>query len=332
MKVTNVRSCSCCKTIGKIISSNNPIHPGICQDCLNKNINIYDIHQADFFCRTYNIPFNPDTWMRIVKQAGPEVFEHYVQVIMDEYSGNPRYTAVDDNGTIWDEVNKAWKRALEHENLLLSLESIKEDWIKQMNIKWGPNYTFTEYIKLENLYNNTIKGTGTTNTLTKNIISKIATISVLMDRSLENGEIKEAGEYSKMLRDQIKTAGLEDSVDVTESDVINTVSDLCNYLEQKGFQFDFYDGEKRDIVDMTIADIKEWTVNYVRDATGIQQTYTMIEDAYKASLEQNKTDLATSKVSLDDIINAKKQGLNEEVDGALDQEEWDMDDFDELEY
>jgi hypothetical protein len=60
-----------------------------------------------------------------------------------------------------------------------------------MNIKWGPNYTFTEYIKLENLYNNTIKGTGTTNTLTKNIISKIATISVLMDRSLENGEIKE---------------------------------------------------------------------------------------------------------------------------------------------
>lgn len=201
-----------------------------------------------------------------------------------------------------------------------------------MNIKWGPNYTFTEYIKLENLYNNTIKGTGTTNTLTKNIISKIATISVLMDRSLENGEIKEAGEYSKMLRDQIKTAGLEDSVDVTESDVINTVSDLCNYLEQKGFQFDFYDGEKRDIVDMTIADIKEWTVNYVRDATGIQQTYTMIEDAYKASLEQNKTDAATSKVSLEDIINSKKQGLNEEIDDALEKEEWDMDDFEDIEY
>lgn len=126
-----------------------------------------------------------------------------------------------------------------------------------MNAKWGPNYTFTEYLKLENLYNNTIRGTGTTNTLTKNIISKIATISVLMDRSLENGEIKEAGEYSKMLRDQIKNAGLEDSVSVTESDVINTVSDLCNYLEQKGFEFEFYNGEKRDIVDMTIADIKE---------------------------------------------------------------------------
>lgn len=332
MKVTNTRNCPCCKTIGKIINSNNPIQPGICQDCLNKNIDIYDIHQADFFCRSYNIPFVPDTWIRIVKQAGPDVFEHYVQVVMDEYSGNPRYSAVDDNGSIWDEINRLWKRSLEHENLLTSLETIKEDWIKQMNIKWGPNYTFTEYIKLENLYNNTIKGTGTTNTLTKNIISKIATISVLMDRSLENGEIKEAGEYSKMLRDQIKTAGLEDSVDVTESDVINTVSDLCNYLEQKGFQFDFYDGEKRDIVDMTIADIKEWTVNYVRDATGIQQTYTMIEDAYKASLEQNATNIATSKVSLEDIINAKKQGLNEEVDASLEKEEWDIDDFDDIEY
>jgi hypothetical protein len=201
-----------------------------------------------------------------------------------------------------------------------------------MAAKWGPSYTFTEYLKLENLYNNTIKGTGVTNTLTKNIISKIATISVLMDRALENGEIKEAGEYSKMLRDQIKTAGLEESVDVTESDVINTVSDLCNYLEQKGFVFDFYDGEKRDVVDMTIADIKEWIVNYVRDATGIQQTYSMIEDAYKASLEQNTADAATSKVSLEDIINSKKQGLNEEVDEELDNQEWDIDDLSDIDY
>jgi hypothetical protein len=214
----------------------------------------------------------------------------------------------------------------------MSLETIKEDWLKQMTAKWGSNYQFTEYLKLENLFNNTIKGTGTTNALTINIISKIATISVLMDRALENGEIKEAGEYSKMLKDQIKTAGLEDSVDVTESDVINTVSDLCNYLEQKGFVFDFYDGEKRDIVDLTIQDIKEWTVNYVRDATGIQQTYTMIEDAYKSSLEQKAADEATQKTSLEDLITEKKMGLNREVDDELENQEWDIDEFDDIEY
>lgn len=332
MKITNTRNCPCCKTIGKIINSNNPIQPGICQECLNKHIDIYDLNKADFFCRSYNIPFVPDTWMRIVKQAGANVFEHYVQVISDEYSGKFRYTAIDDNGTIWDDINKMWKRSLQHDNLLIQLEAIKEDWIKQMSIKWGSNYTFTEYLKLENLFNNTIKGTGVTNTLTKNIISKIATISVLMDRALENGEIKEAGEYSKMLRDQIKTAGLEESVDVTESDVINTVSDLCNYLEQKGFEFDFYDGEKRDIVDMTIADIKEWTVNYVRDATGIQQTYTLIEDAYKSSLEEQATQEAVSKVSLEDLINAKRQGINAEVDAELENEEWDFDEYEDLDY
>ena len=60
MRVTNTRNCPCCKTIGKIINSNNPLSPGICTDCLNKNIDIYNINQVDFFCRTYNIPFVPD--------------------------------------------------------------------------------------------------------------------------------------------------------------------------------------------------------------------------------------------------------------------------------
>lgn len=330
MKVTNIRSCPICKQVGKIINSNNPLSPGICEKCLSEMVDGKDLKQVDFFCRTYNIPFNPDTWIRIYSQAGNLSFEHYVQVVSDEHALNFTYKCSDDNAPVWDQINAIWRKNWTHGELLQQIQSIKDDWLKQMHIKWGPSYEFTEYLKLENLFNNTIQGTGTTSPLTIDIIKKIAVVSVLMDRSLINGEIEEAGKYSKMHRDLIKAAGLEEMIDVTENDVISTVSDLCNYLEQKGFKFDFYDGVKRDIVDMTIEDIKEWTVNYVRDATGIQQTYAMVEDSFKTSLEVNKTSEATSKVTLEDLIRAKKEGANEKLDAELESEEWDLDEYLEL--
>jgi hypothetical protein len=38
--------------------------------------------------------------MRIVNQAGKDVFEHYVQVISDEYSGKLNYTSINNNESI----------------------------------------------------------------------------------------------------------------------------------------------------------------------------------------------------------------------------------------
>lgn len=78
----------------------------------------------------------------------------------------------------------------------------------------------------------------------------------MMEKALFEGDIKAAGEYSKMHKSLIEAAGLNDMIEVGESDVISTVSELCDYLEQNDFQFRFYDGVSRDIVDKTIADMQ----------------------------------------------------------------------------
>lgn len=49
----------CGRLADAIIFSNNPIAPGLCLDCLNREIDYKNLEQADFFCRTYNIPFEP---------------------------------------------------------------------------------------------------------------------------------------------------------------------------------------------------------------------------------------------------------------------------------
>ena len=193
-----------------------------------------------------------------------------------------------------------------------------------MNIKWGPQYEFTDSLKLEHLYNSTARSVGTTSPLTLDIIKKIAVISVQMDHALENGEIKEAGDYAKMHRDLIKSAGLEEMIDVGGGENINTVADLCNYLEEKGFQFSFYDKVPRDVVDKTIADMQEWTVNLVTNATGIKQEYEMIKDAYSEKMEQEKTDVATALTTLDDLIENKRKAINAEVDDTLESDDFEL--------
>ena len=64
------------------------------------------------------------------------------------------------------------------------------------------------------LTNNTIRSTGTTNPLQIDTIRKIAIASILTDRALQNGEVKDAADYSKMYQTFIKSGGLEEMVDM----------------------------------------------------------------------------------------------------------------------
>lgn len=60
MAYTSTKRCPKCNTLSIVINSNNPIASGVCCDCLAKAVNIYDLKEANLFCRTFNYPFDPD--------------------------------------------------------------------------------------------------------------------------------------------------------------------------------------------------------------------------------------------------------------------------------
>ena len=57
--------CPVCGKLALIIYSNYPLVPGTCEKCLEEHINPTDLTDVDFFCRTYNIPFNPGEWVAL---------------------------------------------------------------------------------------------------------------------------------------------------------------------------------------------------------------------------------------------------------------------------
>lgn len=54
--ITETNKCPHCGKVTLLIKSNNPLVKGICADCLNAEIDYNNLKQAEFFCRTYNLP------------------------------------------------------------------------------------------------------------------------------------------------------------------------------------------------------------------------------------------------------------------------------------
>lgn len=53
--------CPKCGKTKELMFSNNPLSGGtICFDCIKENLKYDNLEHADFFCRTYNLPFNPE--------------------------------------------------------------------------------------------------------------------------------------------------------------------------------------------------------------------------------------------------------------------------------
>lgn len=70
-----------CPKCGKhniILPSNNPLIPSICNYCVTNNLDYNKIEHGDFFCRTYNIPFNPQKWMQLATIHKINTFKEYL--------------------------------------------------------------------------------------------------------------------------------------------------------------------------------------------------------------------------------------------------------------
>ena len=74
----------------ELMLSNNPLDAGtICFDCIKENLNYSNLEHADFFCRTYNLSFNPDLWIQTSEEFGPDVFKEYAALILSQEENQP---------------------------------------------------------------------------------------------------------------------------------------------------------------------------------------------------------------------------------------------------
>lgn len=329
MSILKIGKCAICGKLVEVLPSNNPISGSVCLDCLARQINVKSLDQANFFCRTWNVPFKPDKWVELVDRLGANkiVFAAYVEQWAEQNPTTPVMWAEGRTKDQWKELDEEWQRCNTFSELLAQIEPIKEQFMRRARIKWGGDYSFEEYVQLDSLLVSTLRAGDITNPLQIDAIKKAARISIQLDQAILRGDAKAIKDLTSAYSTFTKTAQIDDVIAATNKDVISTVSDLGDFIEQCGGQFEYYDGVERDIVDKTINDIKEYIRVLVEDCTGLSTTLENISRSYAQDVEKNAHEDAISSVSLEDLISDNTLGANKALDDQLAAEDIDLSDF-----
>jgi hypothetical protein len=320
-------SCSNCGKLNIMIPSNNKLVPDLCEHCVTEQLDYRNIEDADFFCRTFNYPFHPEKWMMVSKMYKKDTFKEYISWIIDDNPDENNYE--DKNQDFWKEVNKEWQVSLAHEELIDRIAPIKQDYILRNRIKWGGDYVFNELIYLENLFVNTLKANAVSNPMQIDAIKKACRLSVALDRAITTGESKSINELSKSYQNFVKTAQIDDIITNASKDVISNVSELVAYIEEQGFEMPYYDGVERDVVDISMNDIKDYLRRLVIDNTGLEAEFEHINKSWRKEKEIQADAKSYEKVPIDVIMDKYTDEQNADTDAELEREDIDEEFFDD---
>lgn len=323
--------CPVCNNYGELLFSNNPLVPQICLKCAASKLDYKNLEHADFFCRTYNIPFNPTQWINIVrKESNPiKIIKSYTAAFLNENRENLYYTTTTKD--LWKEANVEWERSMTHAELLQRIKPVMDDFIERGLIKWGTGYNFGELIQLENLYATTVAAFDVNNPMQLDSIKKACKLSVAVDKAVEGGDVKNIKDLSSAYASFIKTAKIDEMIESAQSDVIRTVADLVDHLEKSKFEFTYFDGYDRDIVDKSITAMKEYLRVLVLESTGLEQTFEMIQEKYMQTKQDMIDKQAIKELDLETIVEVAKDEQKNEIDKLVDTDnimgDYDDDDF-----
>lgn len=151
-------------------------------------------------------------------------------------------------------------------------------------------------------------------------IKKACKMSIALDRAITEGDSKVINDLSKAYQNFIKTAKIDELITATNKDVIANVAQLVQYIEDQGFEFNFYDNVDRDIVDKSLKDMQVFLQRLVLDSTGLETIFETIRAGARTEQALKEDAESYEKVSLEDLYQAGIDRANAEFDNELERE------------
>ena len=303
----------------ELMYSNNPLSGDtICFDCISSNLLYSNLEHADFFCRTYNLPFNPQLWIEVSKTYETQTFREYTVMQLADEKNQPNLYYSSSTRDVWSRANKEWEKCRSLAQILSRIEPIKESYIDRGRIKWGEQYTFEEIVKLDSMYTKTLKANNIINPMQKEAVKTLCKLQIQMDQAIREQDPKSIKDYSSAYSTFAKQADLETMINESKTDDITTVAELYQYMEDQGFVFKYHDGFDRDEVDQAITDIQEANRRLILESTGLQA---LLEEMIRKKTEMYEDQYAKQVIedtTLKDLLNFNPSDGDIEVedDGA----------------
>lgn len=294
---------------------NNPLltSVNICFNCIQQALNPQNLDQADFFCRTFNLPFDAELWMKEAEDCGKDVFKEYTRLVLGDSSFQPNLYYTSSTHDLWLRANKEWNKCRSFAEILQRLKPLKESYTIRGRLKWGEQYSFEDLIRLDSRYTRTLKANNITNPSQKEAVKTLYKLQLQLDEAIKLGDSKGIKDYSTAWGTFAKQAGLENMITETRTADITTVAELSDYLEKTGFVPTYDCHATKDEVDQAIKDIQEANRRTILESTSIQPLLEDLVKKQKEALEDQKTKQATSATTLQELMNFSPDTAAEEI-------------------
>lgn len=174
----------------------------------------------------------------------------------------------DDTQKFLDTLNQ--DRALAQEKRIS--DSLTEDDVNMLSVKWGSDYRPSEWLRLEEMYRK-YTNEFEMNVDREEVLKMMCKTSLKMDQALDEGSI---ADYTKLQSafDALRKSGkfTEAQNKDKQDKYLDSVGELVAAVEKQGGiipQFDYKFETTQDKVDFTLKDMQSYTYNLVRNEMGL---------------------------------------------------------------
>ena len=172
-----------------------------------------------------------------------------------------------------------------------------------LRLKWGKAYKPEEWVKLEQLYEEMMSSYDIQTAGHIDTLKLICKTSLKANQLIDMGDIEGFQKMSKVYDSLMKSGKFTAAQNkAEEGDFVDSVGELIEMCEKKGYIERFYIESPNDRVDLTIQDMQRYTRTLIEEETNLSN---MIELALKqnAKEDQENTEIEDDIVDEDSLIN-----------------------------
>lgn len=159
---------------------------------------------------------------------------------------------------------------------------------KALLLKWGPSYTPSEWVQLEQLYTSVMQSFDIQTPTHIDYLKLICKTSLKCNQLIDNGDIEGFQKMSRVYDSLMKSAKFTAAQNKAESgEYVDSVGELVALAEAGGSIERFYIDSPKDKVDETLEDMKKYLYKLVTEEQGLGN---LIESAIKQLQRQDEND------------------------------------------
>ena len=280
----------------------------ICYDCALESINTKDLTMVDKLCQFLDIAFMAEEWIKISKTSDNEryILETYIKTVKSsEYSKSS-----------WKQYDLLWEKARETDAVLSKLPTLSADLFIYLRKKWGSydDFGVEDYLKMESYEKNTLNYYNFRDEARRDMIRKLALVSVLIDKKLASGDTREVSTLISSYQSLMKESGIQNAVQ-NDTETIESLSELIAFLEEHNWLMDYKVSEDRDIVDATIRNFQQYVAAIV---AGSGEEITQM---YNAKLMEQNSGTDITEEQIESMFETQEAQDNQFEDETLNEEE-----------